>query len=62
MRRGEALHLTFTQHGPCWSLSGGRRIDNDIAEIVVKSASVVDAGDALSAGSMAQTFRWWREL
>jgi hypothetical protein len=61
MRRGEALHLTFTQYGPRWSLSGGRRIDSDVAAIVVKSASVIDVGDALFAGSTAQTFRWWRE-
>jgi hypothetical protein len=36
-------------------------VDSDIAEIVIKSASVVDVGDALFAGSTAQTFRWWRE-
>jgi hypothetical protein len=61
MRRGEALHLTYTKWGPCWSLSGGRRVDSDVAAVVVKSASVVDVGDALFAGSTAQTFRWWRE-
>jgi hypothetical protein len=61
MQSGESLHLTYTRHGPHWSLSGGDRVDGNIAELVVQSASVVNAGDVLFAGSMSQTYQWWRE-
>jgi hypothetical protein len=61
MQSGETLHLTYTRHGPRWELSGGGRVDGNIAELVVQSASVVNAGDVLFAGSMSQTYQWWRE-
>ena len=46
--RGLALHLHFDRRiGSIWSLSNGRRIENHIAEQVLRSPSVVAAGDSL---------------
>jgi hypothetical protein len=61
MRSGEALHLTYTQSGPRWELSSNGIVGSEIAALVIQSASITDAGDALFAGNTAQTFKWWRE-
>jgi hypothetical protein len=59
MRAGAALHLQHTKHGPCWALSNGRQISDDIAKLVIASSSVIGVGDALFDGAPSQTFRWW---
>jgi hypothetical protein len=61
MRRGSALHLSFTRSGPQWMLSNGGEVPDSIAKLVVARSSVVGVGDALFDGYPAQTFRWWRE-
>jgi hypothetical protein len=61
MQAGAALHLQYTKQGPCWALSTGRQVSDDVARLVTASASVVGVGDALFDGCPAQTFRWWRE-
>jgi hypothetical protein len=58
MRRGEALHMEFQWYGRVWCLSGGRRIDDDVARIVIKNTSVADVGDALFNNCPSQTWRW----
>jgi hypothetical protein len=58
MRRGEALHMEFAWYGRVWCLSGGRRIDNEVAQVVIKNARVADVGDALFSNAPAQTWRW----
>ncbi len=57
MERGEILQLEYRWFGPAWCLSGGRHIDDAVAQIVIKSANVVGVGDAL-AGATSQTWRW----
>jgi hypothetical protein len=61
MRRGAALHLRFTQRGPQWQLSSGRRVSDEVAKMVTASASVVGVGDALFEGAPSQTWRWWAD-
>jgi hypothetical protein len=61
MRAGAALHLQHTKHGPCWALSNGRQVSDDVAKLVTASSSVVGVGDELFEGVTSQTFRWWRE-
>jgi hypothetical protein len=58
MRGGAALHLEYTPP-PRWTLSNGHEVPDEIARLVVASASVVGVGDALFAGVASQTFRWW---
>jgi hypothetical protein len=60
MKAGCALHLQHTPAGFAWVLSNGRQVSDATARLVVASASVVDCGDALFAGTAAQTWRWWR--
>jgi hypothetical protein len=61
MRDGAALHLQHAKSGPRWALSNGHQVSDDIAKLVVASASVVGVGDALFGECQAQTFRWWQE-
>jgi hypothetical protein len=61
MRAGAVLHLQHAKSGPRWALSNGRQVTDDIAKLVVASASVVGVGDALFGECQAQTFRWWQE-
>jgi len=61
MRRGCALRLTHTRHGPEWILTDGREVSDAVARLVIASASVADCGDALFQGVAAQTFRWWSD-
>jgi hypothetical protein len=58
MRTGAVLHTR--EVGPAWALPNGRQVTDDIAKLVVASASVV--GSAMLFGEcQAQTFRWWQE-
>lgn len=61
MRNGAVLHLQHAKSGPRWVLSTGRQVTDDIAKLVVASASVVGVGDALFGECQAQTYRWWQE-
>jgi hypothetical protein len=58
MQRGEALLLEYRWRGPVWCLSGGRDVPDEMAQVVIKSASVVGVGDALFNDIPAQTWRW----
>jgi ABC-type lipopolysaccharide export system ATPase subunit len=60
MRDGQALHLQHSRHGAVWWLSGGTRVDDEVARAVIKDPSVVGVGDALPLGAdvPAQTFRF----
>jgi hypothetical protein len=60
MQAGAALHLQHTVQGPCWTLTGGRPVADAVAREVIKSSSVVGAGDALFESASSQTFLWWR--
>jgi hypothetical protein len=50
--------MEFQWYGRVWCLTCGRRIDNEVAQIVIKNASVADVGDALFSNVPAQTWRW----
>jgi hypothetical protein len=58
MQRGECLLLELRWFGRCWSLSGGRSVDDEVAKIVVKHSRVVGVGDALFRNTPSQTWRW----
>ena len=58
MQRGECLHLEHRWFGRCWSLSGGRAVDDEIAKVVVKHRNVVGVGDSLFKNTPSQTWRW----
>ena len=59
MRRGEALLMEFRWYGRCWQLSGGQRVRDEVAQVVIKSTNVADVGDALAIdGAKPQTWRW----
>lgn len=61
MQRGECLILEHRWFGRSWCLSGGRRVDDEIAKIVVKNRNVVGVGDALFKNTPSQTWRWAEE-
>jgi hypothetical protein len=58
MQRGEAMLLEYRRCGPLWCLSGGCDVPDEVAQVVIKSASVVGVGDALFNDTPAQTWRW----
>jgi hypothetical protein len=59
MKRGEALLMEYRWYGRCWSLSRGRRVPDEVAQVVIKSTNVANVGDALNiAGARPQTRRW----
>jgi hypothetical protein len=60
MQAGAALHLSFTRSGPQWALSNGRQVSDEVAKLVVSSASVIGVGDSLFAEAASQTWRWWK--
>jgi hypothetical protein len=59
MRAGAVLHAQHTRSGTIWTLTTGQRAAEEVAGLVVNSASVVGLGDALFDGCLAQTYRWW---
>ena len=61
MRDGAALHLQHTKYGPSWALSNGHQVSDDVAKLVITSASVTGVGDALFRDCPGQTWRWWRD-
>jgi hypothetical protein len=40
-----------------WSLSNGRRVDDEIARKVIQHSDIAGAGDALFSGALSQTYR-----
>lgn len=58
MQRGEALHHERMWYGGIWWLSNGRRITDEIAQVVIQNANVTGVGDALFHGARSQTYRW----
>jgi hypothetical protein len=59
MQRGQHLSVWFDgSHGARWKLSGGGRVANDVARLVVASEHVVSVGDALFEGLTPQTYRY----
>jgi hypothetical protein len=61
MHAGQALHLHHGRNGPVWWLSrSGKRVDDEVAQLVIKNPAIVSVGDALPLGSniTAQTWRY----
>jgi hypothetical protein len=58
MCNGQSLHLQYRAGAPLWSLSGGKAVPAEVAEILTKHASVVPAGGALFDGMPGQTWRF----
>jgi hypothetical protein len=55
--RGASVHLTFTQRGSEFVLSGGTRVASAVALMVVNDARVVGAADGLFSAP-PQTWRY----
>ena len=58
MERGQHLNVWFNHQHPHWKLSGGRRVPDDVARLVIESERVVSVGDVPFAGMTPQTFRY----
>ena len=58
MRRGQFLQLQYQAGRPLWSLSEGRSVSAEVAETLIKNASVVPADRALFPDMPAQTWRF----
>jgi hypothetical protein len=59
MARGEALHHHHDRFGPVWWLSrSGKRVRNEVAQLVVKNPAVVGVGDALPLGTEIPSQTW----
>ena len=58
MRKGEVLHLQYENGRPLWSLSGGRSVSAEVANLLITSASVVPIGSALFDGMPGQAWRF----
>jgi hypothetical protein len=56
MRDGQTLHLEFRRTGACWRLSGGKQIDDRVAQLVIINSDVVGDGDALFPDAASQTW------
>jgi ABC-type lipopolysaccharide export system ATPase subunit len=63
MLHGQSLHLHHDRQQTVWWLSGGERIDADVAALVISNPSIVSVGDALplGIGAPAQTWRYVEE-
>src|SRR5262245_4105558 len=57
MERGQHLNVWFDHQGPHWKLSGGRRVPDDVARLVVKSERIISVGDVLFENLTPQTYR-----
>lgn len=62
MQHGAALHLQFSRAGPSWALSTGKKVDNNVARLIITSGSVAAVGDALFRDTPSQTYRWWAQV
>ena len=61
MARGQALNVWFDRQGAHWKLSGGRRVPDDVARLVIVNERVISVGDVLFADMTPQTFRYARD-
>lgn len=57
-KKGRTLHLQYRWYGADWRLSDGSSVDPDVARIVTRNKNVASVGDALFAGTPAQTWRF----
>ena len=57
MRYGQSLHLEFYGPGPRWRLSGGSKVDDDVARRVIANSQVAGADDALFPDAIPQIWR-----
>jgi hypothetical protein len=59
LAHGNFLHLRFDRrHGALWTLTGnGRRVEPEIAKLVIARPDVIAAGDALFPGCTSQIYR-----
>lgn len=58
MRRGEFLCLQYSAGRPCWSLSNGRIVSAQVADILIHNASISPADGALFPDCVpAQTWK-----
>jgi hypothetical protein len=53
MKGGQSLHLHYEKYGPAWRLSGGRRVDSQIAQFGTLDRNVISVGDCLFEGARA---------
>jgi hypothetical protein len=61
MHAGQALHLHHSHSGRVWWLSrSGKRVDDEVAQLVIKNPAVVSVGEALPLGAdiPSQTWRY----
>jgi hypothetical protein len=57
MRYGQSLQLEFCGTCPRWRLSGGSKVDDNVARRVITNPEVVGGGDALFPTTAPQTWR-----
>ena len=57
MHYGQSLQLEFCGTGPRWRLSGGGKVDDDVARRVIANSQVASADDALFPDAIPQTWR-----
>jgi hypothetical protein len=57
MRYGQSLRLEFCDTGPRWRLSGGSKVNNEVARRVITNPELVGCDDALFPNTTPQTWR-----
>jgi hypothetical protein len=57
MRYGQSLQLEFYDTGPRWRLSGGGKVNDEVARRVIINPEVIGGGDALFPDTTPQTWR-----
>jgi hypothetical protein len=60
MRRGAALHLSYSPREH-WVLSTGAFVTDHVARAVIARPDIHGVGDALLAGELSQTYRFFLE-
>jgi hypothetical protein len=55
---GLALHCSFENQGERWWLTNGRRIEVEVAHLVINDVNVTSVGDALFLNASPQTYRY----
>jgi hypothetical protein len=53
---GQCLHLEFSGK-PCWRLSGGGKVQDDVAQLVIANSQIIADDDALFPQASPQTWR-----
>jgi hypothetical protein len=53
----QSKHLEHSSAGRRWRLSGGMRVADDVARLIVANGDVVGASDALFQNTPSQTWR-----